>query len=82
MKKFNHLNASVFGFNFVLLQRFFKKVMEVVKTVTELREKLSAVRKKGKKVGFVPTMGALHNGHLSLVKRCVSENDVCQSYAI
>lgn len=77
MKKFNHLKASVFGFNFVLLQRFFKKVMEVVKTVTELREKLSAVRKDGKKVGFVPTMGALHNGHLSLVKRCVSENDVC-----
>lgn len=51
--------------------------MEVVKTVAELREKLSAVRENGKKVGFVPTMGALHNGHLSLVKRCVSENDVC-----
>ncbi len=51
--------------------------MEIVKTVAELQQKLSAVRERGGKVGFVPTMGALHNGHLSLVKRCVSENDVC-----
>lgn len=51
--------------------------MEIVKTVAELQQKIAAARKNGGKVGFVPTMGALHNGHLELVKRCVSENDYC-----
>lgn len=49
--------------------------MIVVSTVSELQTILNTFR-KDKKIGFVPTMGALHEGHLSLVKQSVSENDV------
>ena len=49
--------------------------MEIVHTIKDLQAGLSALRAQGKKVGLVPTMGALHAGHASLVKRCVSEND-------
>ncbi len=51
--------------------------MKVYKTVSSLSDALDQCRKEGKTIGLVPTMGALHNGHLSLVKRCVAENDVC-----
>ncbi|MCM1107778.1 MAG: pantoate--beta-alanine ligase [Clostridium sp.] len=37
---------------------------------------LQEARNEGKRIGLVPTMGALHEGHASLVRRCVSENDV------
>lgn len=50
--------------------------MEIVHTIKELKTKLQVQREKGKTIGLVPTMGALHAGHASLVKRCVNENDV------
>lgn len=50
--------------------------MFVFETTASLRERLSALRKPGTTTGFVPTMGALHDGHLSLVSRSLSENDI------
>ncbi|MDO4180864.1 MAG: pantoate--beta-alanine ligase [Bacteroidales bacterium] len=50
--------------------------MKLVQTIKELQTELDALRSKGKTIGLVPTMGALHAGHASLVKRAVSENDV------
>ena len=46
--------------------------MKVVHTIKDLQAELSALKVQGKKVGLVPTMGALHAGHASLVKRSVS----------
>lgn len=50
--------------------------MKLIQTIQELRTELDALRKEGKIIGLVPTMGALHAGHASLVKRAVAENDV------
>ena len=50
--------------------------MIVISKVNELEKAVEAFRIEGKSIGLVPTMGALHQGHLSLVERCRRENDV------
>jgi pantoate--beta-alanine ligase len=50
--------------------------MEIIKTVEGLRQAVRAEKKRGRTIGLVPTMGFLHEGHLSLVRRARSEADV------
>lgn len=50
--------------------------MRVIKSKDELRKALEVERQKGKTIGFVPTMGYLHRGHLSLMEKAREENDV------
>ncbi|MDF9830759.1 pantoate--beta-alanine ligase [Parabacteroides sp. PF5-6] len=51
--------------------------MKVIHTIADLKNYLLKERQNKKSVGFVPTMGALHAGHLSLVHACTKENDIC-----
>ena len=51
--------------------------MEIIKTKNKLQELVGKLRNNGKTIGLVPTMGALHEGHLQLIRRCAKENDVC-----
>ncbi|MCJ8502603.1 pantoate--beta-alanine ligase [Desulfatitalea alkaliphila] len=50
--------------------------MQVVQTIAQLRAILQPCRSEGRSVGFVPTMGYLHDGHMALVQRARRENDV------
>lgn len=51
--------------------------MQILTTKKDLQTAVSACKSLGKTIGLVPTMGALHAGHASLIKRAVAENDIC-----
>ncbi|NNK89427.1 MAG: pantoate--beta-alanine ligase [Saprospiraceae bacterium] len=50
--------------------------MKILKRVSSIQKHMDLWRKKRKSIGFIPTMGALHEGHLSLVRKSVEENDI------
>jgi pantoate--beta-alanine ligase len=50
--------------------------MKTITTIKALRQQLAVFRRRGKTIGFVPTMGYFHAGHVSLMKASVKDNDV------
>ena len=51
--------------------------MQIVKTISSIRRLIQKAKTENKTIGFVPTMGAFHEGHLSLMRKCRRENDIC-----
>lgn len=50
--------------------------MQIITSITDMQSHADSLRRAGKRIGFVPTMGFLHEGHLSLMRRAQEENDV------
>lgn len=51
--------------------------MQILTTKKDLQQAVEHCKEEGKTIGLVPTMGALHQGHASLVRRAVEDNDIC-----
>lgn len=51
--------------------------MKIIRRKNELQAEIEQLKSAEKSIGFVPTMGALHAGHIALINRCVAENDIC-----
>ena len=49
---------------------------EVITRISEMQKITSNVKRQGKTIGFVPTMGALHDGHLTMMKQSKAEQDI------
>ena len=53
-----------------------KSSMKIFSDIQELRQYLRQIKRRGKSIGFVPTMGALHSGHLELIITSTNQNDI------
>lgn len=59
-----------------IAQHFITLIMIIFTRSGQLHEKVLQLKKQGKKIGFIPTMGALHEGHFSLVEACKSNTSI------